>query len=273
VKLSIVTNAYNQGKFLRRCLESVLSQSYQDFEYIVIDPGSTDETADILTEYEIRGDRRLTILREKDNGPADGLNKGFARANGEWFAYLNADDFFLKDALADAIMAIGQHPTADCIYADGYMTDASGRAVRRVISLPYTARRAVLGRTLFLQQSTFWKAASFRQVGGFNVENQTSWDAELLLEMSLAGMELRHVSGYWGAFVIHPESITGSQRHAALSKTNHERMFRRVMGRSSTPTDTNMRKFYRYLDMIIRPRIMAIKIIDASGMVKLPKIS
>ncbi|WP_319518087.1 glycosyltransferase family 2 protein [uncultured Martelella sp.] len=272
MKISIVTNALNQGRFLRRCMESVLEQSYRNIEYIVIDPGSTDETAEILAEYEAKGDPRLIVLREKDNGPADGLNKGFERATGDWFAYMNADDFFLEGALEQAAAAIGRMPDADCIYGDGYMTDAHGKATRRVISTPFTARSFVNGRALVLQQSTFWKADSFRRIGGFNVDNRTSWDAELLLDMSLSGMSLRHVPGDWSAFVIHPESITGSQRHAALSRQNHERMFRKVMGRDRTDADMKARRLRQRLDMIIHPDATLSRIRDKINPGHLPQL-
>ena len=174
MKFSIVTNAYNQGRFLRRCMESILRQSYQDIQYIVVEPGSTDETPEILSEYEAKNDPRLVIIREKDEGPADGLNKGFSQATGDWFAYMNADDFFLEGALEQAASAIEANPETDCIFGDGYLTDAIGQPSRRVISTDFDARSFVWGRALVLQQSTFWKAESFRQVGGFNIDNRTS---------------------------------------------------------------------------------------------------
>lgn len=272
MKISIVTNAYNQGRFLRRCMESVLRQSYDDIEYIVIDPGSNDETPLILAEYEALGDPRLVIVREKDDGPADGLNKGFARATGDWFAYMNADDFFLEGALEQAAAAIGADPQADCIFGDGYMTDATGQPTRRVISTPFDARSFVWGRALVLQQSTFWKAESFRKVGGFNVENRTSWDAEILVDMSLANMKLKHVPGYWSAFVIHPDSITGSQRHAALSKVNHERMFRKVTGRDRTEADLKKRRLYNRIDLLLKPQVTVAKVLDKLNPGRLPRL-
>ena len=95
MKISIVTNAYNQGEFLRRCLTSVLESNDTNLEYIVVDPGSTDQTSQILSDFESKGDPRLKVIREPDDGPADGLNKGFSHATGDWLIYLNADDFFL----------------------------------------------------------------------------------------------------------------------------------------------------------------------------------
>lgn len=272
MKFSIVTNAYNQGKFLRRCMESVLRQAHQDIQYIVVDPGSTDETPEVLAEYEARKDPRLVIQREKDDGPADGLNKGFAQATGDWFAYMNADDFFLEGALENAAAAIAADPEADCIFGDGYLTDADARPTRRVISTDFDAKSFVRGRAVVLQQSTFWKAESFRQVGGFNVDNRTSWDAEILVDMSLAEMKLKHVPGLWSAFVIHPESITGSQRHASLSRLNHERMFKKVFGRERTASDLKINRLYKRLDLLLKPQVSVPKIVDKLNPKGLPQL-
>lgn len=273
MKISVVTNAFNQGKFLRRCLESVLEHNSVDLEYIVVDPGSTDQTAEILAEYEARCDPRLKILREPDEGPADGLNKGFKHATGDWFIYLNADDFFLPHALDQGMTAIKSHPDADCIYGDGYMTNIDGVPTRRIISTPISAERFVWGRALVLQQSTFYKADSFRALGGFNVDNRTSWDAEILVDMSLKGMKFIHIPQYWSAFVIHGDSITGSQRHAAESKRNHERIFEKVVGRPRTEADLKRIKRLRILDRFFMPRVTVSRMHDELMKSSLPKIA
>lgn len=272
-KISIVTNAFNQGRFLRRCMASILDSTDMDLEYIVVDPGSTDQTADILAEYEARGDKRLKVLREPDDGPADGLNKGFAEATGDWFIYLNADDFFLPGALTRGAEAIRANPDADCIYGDGYLTDINGTPTRRVISTDFSAKKFVWGRALVLQQSTFYKAESFRAVGGFNVDNHTSWDAEILVDFSLAGMKFVHVAEYWSAFVIHGDSITGSQRQAALSKVNHERMFEKVIGRTRTEADMKTIRSLRLRDRFLNPRVTLSRLQDELFTSSLPKIT
>ncbi|MCE7030850.1 glycosyltransferase family 2 protein [Jiella avicenniae] len=259
MKFSIVTISFNQREFLERAIRSVISQSGVDIEYIVVDPGSTDGSRELIESYR---NQISKIVFEPDAGPADGLNKGFAHATGDWFGYINSDDFFLNGALAQASEAIARNPTADCIYGDGYITDADGRPRRRVISKPFDAWSFVWGRSLVLQQSTFIRADGFREVGGFNIDNRTSWDAELLLDMSLSGKTLKHVPGLWSAFAIHEGSITGSQRHSALSKLNHERMFRKVTGRDRTTADLRRMKFYRHFDQLLQPRLSASKIAD-----------
>ncbi len=77
MKVSVVTISYNQAEFLEQCIRSVIEQDYDDIEYIVVDPGSTDGSRDIIEKYHDYIDH---IIFEPDCGPADGLNKGFAHA-------------------------------------------------------------------------------------------------------------------------------------------------------------------------------------------------
>src|SRR5437667_3609670 len=93
---SVVTPSYNQGRFIRATIESVLSQDYPHIEYIIMDGGSTDETASIAQEYS----GRLTFISEPDNGQAHAINKGFRIARGEVLSWLNSDDIILPGAIA-----------------------------------------------------------------------------------------------------------------------------------------------------------------------------
>jgi len=97
MKISIVTATYNSGESLRDTLESVLSQTYDDYEHIIVDGGSTDNTLDILREYEPRYNGRLKWHSEPDRGIYDAMNKGIARATGELVGLLNSDDFYTSD--------------------------------------------------------------------------------------------------------------------------------------------------------------------------------
>ena len=233
-RVSIVTVSFNQARFLERAIRSVIEQDHDDIEYIVVDPGSTDGSRDIIARY---ADRITHVVEEPDSGPPDGLNKGFALATGDIYAYLNADDVFLPGAVRAATSAMGRHPDADVIVGHGYIVDGKGNVIRRFRSAPFTPRRFAYGAAVAMQQSTFFRASAFKATHGFNVGNRTSWDAELLLDMVLAGACVRVVKGYWSLFTIHPESISGSQRRAEESIANHERYFRKVMKRERQPMD------------------------------------
>ena len=112
MKITVLTPNYNGGRWLARCMDSVLAQELapgDELEYLFLDGGSTDDS---LAIAEARRARLAALVSEKDAGPADALNKGFARATGELVGWLNADDVYRPGALAKAIAAAKAHPRA-----------------------------------------------------------------------------------------------------------------------------------------------------------------
>ena len=97
MKVSIITVAYNSADTIADAIQSVLTQTYRNIEYWVIDGGSTDGTIDIIKQYEALSDGRLHWLSERDKGIYDAMNKGVARATGDVVGILNSDDYFTSD--------------------------------------------------------------------------------------------------------------------------------------------------------------------------------
>lgn len=120
--LSIITITYNAEKFLERTLESIVSQTDQDFEYLLIDGGSRDRTLEIAERYRARIN---VLVSEPDKGLYDAMNKGQARAAGTYVWFMNAgDEIAEKDTVARLKVLIKQGP--DVIYSDTWLVDNSG---------------------------------------------------------------------------------------------------------------------------------------------------
>ncbi len=266
MRFSIVTISFNQAAFLERALDSVVKQSGVELDYIVVDPGSTDGSRAIIERR--RSDIATTIF-SGDRGPADGLNKGFGAAKGEIFGCLNSDDLYLPDALRKVASFFARYPDTDVVTGHGFVIDGLGHALRRFRSPPFNAYRFAYGHSYVLQQSTFFRRSAFERAGGFNADNRTSWDGELLLKMALQGAKIRVIPEYLSCFTIHMASITGSGATLAESRRNHDRYFEMVMGRKRTRWDRSLavwaraRKYLadpvnpitRLLDMTIGPKL------------------
>ena len=97
--ISVITVCYNSEKTIRRTFESMLSQTYQDFEYIIIDGGSSDKTLDIIKEYMPKFNGKMSYVSEKDNGIYDAMNKGIVRCNGKLIGLVNSDDWYENNTL------------------------------------------------------------------------------------------------------------------------------------------------------------------------------
>lgn len=232
MKISLVTLSYNQASFLEEAIRSVVDQDCEDCEYIVVDPGSSDGSRHIIDAFRDRIDH---VIFDADDGPADGLNHGFACASGQVFGFLNADDALMPGSLSAVTKAFRQHPEADVVSAHGWLVDKTGKPMRPKYSHHFGAWRYLHRGAYLLQQSTFFRAEAFRKVGGFNPANKTCWDGELWLDMALAGCRFQLLHDYWSYFRVYKESISGQIGLNLDSWRSYEwdrkRMFRQATGR------------------------------------------
>jgi glycosyltransferase involved in cell wall biosynthesis len=178
--VTIVTPSFNQGAFIRQTIESVLAQDYQPLEYIVMDGGSTDETASVVEPYR----DRLLWVSEKDRGQAHAINKGFASARGEILAWLNSDDVLLPGAVSRAVRGFAEAPRTGAVYGEGHLMDRTGKVTGR---FPATERfnlwRLTYLSDYILQQSTFFRRDAVEAVGGLDESLHYALDWDLLIRL------------------------------------------------------------------------------------------
>lgn len=127
--VSVITPVYNGERYLRPALDSLLAQTHQDWELIVVDDGSKDQTPLILADYT---DPRIVKLRQANAGEAAARNAGLSRATGEFIGFLDADDAYLPNALADLVAFMQAQPHVDVAFADGYFCDEQDRRLMRL---------------------------------------------------------------------------------------------------------------------------------------------
>lgn len=175
---SIITPSYNQGQFLAETIESVISQA-GDFsiDYSIVDGGSSDNSVDIIKRYEAllqNGEWPVTCreiryrwVSERDRGQTDALMKGFSRANGEVFAWLNSDDTYLSGALQTAACFFRDHPAAALMYGDANYCDASGDGVGSYRTAAFDLDR-LASANIICQPAAFFRRAAFEAVGGLD---------------------------------------------------------------------------------------------------------
>lgn len=178
---SVVTPSWNQGAWIEGCIESVLRQGAQDFEHIVFDNCSTDETAAILARYP-----HLQTHIEKDRGQSDALNKGFALAKGEIICWLNADDQYLPGAW-DAVRKAFANPDTMVVFGDCEEDFCDGTPPR-IRKARWSNREDLLfwweKRTDLLQPAVFFRRSLLAEVGPLREDLHVVMDAELWWRMS-----------------------------------------------------------------------------------------
>jgi glycosyltransferase involved in cell wall biosynthesis len=202
--ISIVTPSYNHVNFIEQTITSVLEQRGVDFEYIIIDGGSTDGTVDIIRRY---ADRLAYWVSEPDRGQTDAINKGFARAKGDILAWINSDDTYEPGAFAAAAAYLGQHPDVGLVYGDANFINAEGRVTGRFPAAQTDYRRLRQGYVHVPQQAAFFRAELWRRVGPLDPSFYFAMDYDLWVRLVRLA-PLVYLPGLWANFRLHGDAKT-----------------------------------------------------------------
>lgn len=180
MKISIITATFNSGETLKDTFDSILSQTHQNFEVLVIDGKSKDDTRKIVDEYEAAFGDRLQWHCGKDHGLYDAMNKGIALATGDVIGILNSDDFYASpDCLSEIVKAMAD---VDAVYGDlDFVShDDSSKIVRRWRGSQHTPGAFLRG--WHPAHPTFYaRRECFEKFGGFDTDFDVSADFELML--------------------------------------------------------------------------------------------
>src|SRR5689334_19835687 len=129
--VSIVLPTYNGARYLRESLDSILAQTHESWQLVVVDDGSADETPQIIAEYAARDARIESIRHERNQGMARGLNNGFAAARGDYLTWTSDDNRYKPSALADMVAFLEERADVGLVYTDYTVIDGDGNEVSR----------------------------------------------------------------------------------------------------------------------------------------------
>jgi len=204
--ISIITPSYNRAEMIGTAIESVLSQNYPNFEHIIIDANSTDNTIDVLAQYP-----HVKVIREPDSGMYDALNKGLKAAIGDYIGFLNTDDHYAPD-IFNLIAEQFENAATDAVVgqAEIFRKDHIGKhVVIRQISpaLPEN----LLGQVIFrvpIFNAWFFRRSIFEENGGFDTNYRIAGDRELLLRYIIADFSYRRINKVVYYYQQHANALT-----------------------------------------------------------------
>jgi len=237
LKISLVTTSFNQAAYLEAAMRSVMDQAGPNFEYIVVDGGSTDGSIDLIERH---AHRLAWWVSEPDGGHADALNKGFAHSTGDIMGWLNSDDMLTPWALAVVEEIFTQFPEVEWITSlHPLLWDARGRAVHCHAFRGFSREGFLRGENLprrghfctnFIQQeSTFWRRSLWERAGGrLDPTLHRSQDFELWTRF-FHHAELHGVDAPLGGWRFHSVQKSGHDEHEGCL-AEAEPMLRRVSG-------------------------------------------
>jgi glycosyltransferase involved in cell wall biosynthesis len=178
-KVTVITVCYNSAKTIEDTIESVINQTYNNIEYIIVDGLSTDNTLAIVNKYE---GKIAKVVSEKDAGLYDAINKGIGLATGEIIANLNSDDFYIDNNVITDVVAQMEEEKSDTLYADLYYVEAedTNKVVRNWVSGNY--KKGMFFKGWMPPHPTFFvKKLVYDNYGTFNLELKSAADYEIML--------------------------------------------------------------------------------------------
>tara|TARA_Y100000782_G_C10186758_1_gene267098 strand:+ start:3568 stop:4470 length:903 start_codon:yes stop_codon:yes gene_type:complete len=224
-KISVVTPSYNQAQFVEETLQSVLGQFYPNLEYIVMDGGSTDNSAAVIRNYE---DQLAFWTSEKDGGQSDAINKGFAKSTGDILCWLNSDDLHLpgtlryaaeqfKNRLDEPLLLFGN--TMHMNEVNAKVQGSNVRGLSEHLNLQLS--------DYIIQPSSFWTRKAWETVGELRKDYHFGFDWEWFARAEKAGVQFEPTDRYLSVYRIHEAHKTGgggdkrTQELAAIYREKH----------------------------------------------------
>ncbi len=184
MKISIITATYNSAKTVTDTLESVLRQSYNDYEYLIVDGASKDETMTVVKEYESRFEGRLRYISEPDKGLYDAMNKGLKMATGDVVGILNSDDFYTSDDALQTIADAFNANDIDATYGDiHFVNDDDLTKMVRYYSSSVFKRSYMRFGLMPAHPSFYCKKSVYEKYGYFDTSYRVAADFENLLRL------------------------------------------------------------------------------------------
>ena len=216
--VSVLMPVYNNARFLQKAVDSILSQTFTDFEFIILDDGSNDESLKILKHCAAE-DQRIRLLSRENRGLIKSLNELLKHAQGELIARMDGDDVSLPDRFNRQIEFLHHHPKVVCVGGGYEQIDDQGRIMRYRVPPTTNAEiqeQALRGQTPINHPSMMARRSAMMQVGGYDEAYPSAEILDLLLKLGEVG-ELANLEDVVIKYRWHRQSISDSKQQEQIS--------------------------------------------------------
>ncbi len=233
MKISVITATYNSARTLRDTLESVLLQTYNNIEHIIVDGNSSDATMDIVREYEPRyqaAGKQLRYLTEQDNGLYDAMNKGLCMAEGDVVGLLNSDDFFTSENVLQRVAEEfdTNSDALDAVYGDVHYVHPNNlrRCIRYYSSRKFTRKSMRMG-FMPAHPSFYCRREVFKKYGMYDIDFKVAADFEHMLRLIyIHNINIRYIPMDFVTMRTGGASTSGLKSHCLIF-ADHRRAYRK----------------------------------------------
>jgi glycosyltransferase involved in cell wall biosynthesis len=206
LKISIITPSLNQGQFIEDTILSVLNQKYDNFEHIIIDGGSTDNTINILKKY-----NHLIWVSEKDSGQSNAINKGFKLATGDIIAWLNSDDYYEENIFEEVQNYFQKTENCFFLYGDITFVNENKAVINKVSGNNLSYKNIIKNPDIVRQPSSFWRRSLLNEIGYLDEKLDLVMDLDFFLRIGQKH-EFYYLNRNLSFFRAYNENKTSSQK-------------------------------------------------------------
>ncbi len=206
---TIITVCYNSEEFIKQTIESVLYQTYKNFEYIIVDGGSSDETLNIIKSYEPKFDGRLRWISEPDGGIYDAMNKGILLAKGKWIGIINSDDWYEQEAISMIANLFSSNNDIQLIHGKIRIIDFNNNFKKIVGGLEDVKRLSYKDFMPICHPSSFVRIDVYNKLGLFNQQYKIAADYDFVMRCVEDKINIRYI-----------DEIICNFRDGGISNTN-----------------------------------------------------
>ena len=211
-KISVTMSVNNGERYLREAIDSILNQTFADFEFIMVNDGSTDSSLAIMQGYH---DERIRVIDNGENiGLTKSLNKAIKQARGEYIARQDADDISLPNRFKEQIEYLGEHPEVALLGTGVYRIDEQGKVVGKILPSANPGK-SLFKRNQFSHGSIMFGKVVFDRLGGYNELFKYAQDYELWLRIA-RHYKVRNLKQLLYKLRFHRESIGAAKREESL---------------------------------------------------------
>ena len=228
--VSFIVPSFNQGKYIKQTIDSIIKQDYRPLEVIVIDGGSTDNTLDILHDYDEISE--VFWVSELDSGPVEAVNKGFLRSKGEIGLIQSADDVCIAGTLRKVVQTFHDSSDITIVYGNYYIIDENGHQKAQYKTAEYSLFSLFSKQLYIPQPCAYFRMEAAKKLGGWDKRFPYCPDTELWFKLALHG-KVFHINEFIGQYRVHQE-----QRD-----NNHEKIissYKRMVFESEYLCQTNL---------------------------------
>lgn len=219
VEVSVVMPVYNAAPYLKDAIHSILTQTYHDFEFIIVDDGSTDRSGEIIKSFI---DARIVFLQQENRGLAYSLNRGIRESSGKYIARMDADDISLSDRLRLQVAFLNHHPEYVAVGSNAIVLDQTGGELYKV-KMP-TEHEEIISRLpynpIFFHSSVMYLRSVFLSCGGYNEKIFHFFEDQILWNLMARNGKLYNLSDPLIKYRLTPTGITNvrPRSHTPINK-------------------------------------------------------